>query len=146
MRILRGATATLRARHGRQPHSSHAAILENIPPLGGHFIRLELPQQTTLMPRGPYPIDYPVVAEFRNDTKKELSIHLELVPEEVILSPGHKVELLARPDPDLLPITIDYFEGGLQVFANKVFDPDWHVRFKGIVIKAGNPLRLADHE
>lgn len=69
-----------------------------------------------------------------------------MIPEEVILSPGHSVDLLAKPTDDLLPLTIDYVEGGLQIHACREFDPDWHVRFKGKVIKAGSPTRLEEYE
>ena len=92
------------------------------------------------------PTDYPTVASFGNDTSKDISLHLEMLPQEVILAPGQQVELLARPSPGLLPISVHQIEGGLQVFPNKEFDPDWHVRFDGRVIRAGHPLRLADHD
>jgi hypothetical protein len=92
------------------------------------------------------PTDYPVAAMFGNDTSEDISLHLEMLAEEVILAPGHRVELLARPSPDLLPISVHQVEGGLQVFPNKEFDPDWHVRFNGRVIRAGHPLRLADYD
>jgi hypothetical protein len=66
---------------------------------------------------------------------------------EVVMSPGHEVELLAYPGEGLLPITIDYVEGGLQIHPNKEFDPDWHVRFGGKLIPVvGNPTVLAEHE
>jgi hypothetical protein len=45
-----------------------------------------------------------------------------------------------------LPITIDYVDGGLQIHPHKEFDPDWHVRFKGQVIRAGHPTVLAEYE
>lgn len=92
------------------------------------------------------PTDYPVVAAFGNDTTENISLHLEMLAEEVILAPGHRVELMARPSPDLLPISVHQVEGGLQVFPNREFDPNWHVRFNGRVIRAAHPLRLADHD
>jgi hypothetical protein len=46
----------------------------------------------------------------------------------------------------LLPVTIDYVEGGLQIHPHKEFDPDWHVRFKGKLVRAGFPTVLADLE
>jgi hypothetical protein len=92
------------------------------------------------------PSQYPVIGHYRNDTKAAMSIHLELVPEEVVLSPGHEIELLARPSLDLLPLTMGVVEGGLQIHACREFDPDWHVRFNGRVIKAGCPTVLADFE
>ena len=91
------------------------------------------------------PSEYLVVGEFRNDTPKEMSLYLEMTCEEVVLAPGDEVELLARPDPDLLPLTTDIVEGGLQIHPCRVFDPDWHIRFKGKLMKPGYPTRLAEH-
>lgn len=65
---------------------------------------------------------------------------------EVVLSPGHQIDLLAKPSPDLLPIAIHQVAEGMQVFPNREFDPDWHVRFSGKILRAGYPLRLADVE
>jgi hypothetical protein len=56
------------------------------------------------------------------------------------------VELLGRPGEDLLPITVGYVAGGLQIHPHREFDPDWHVRFKGKVIRAGQPTILAEWE
>jgi hypothetical protein len=92
------------------------------------------------------PSEYPCVGSFRNETSSDLHLYLEMVPEEVILSPGHAVDLLARPTADLLPLTIDYVETGIQIHACREFDPDWHVRFNGKVIKAANPTRLKEFE
>lgn len=86
------------------------------------------------------------VGAFRNDIEREIRLFLEMLGEEVVLSPGHSVELLARQSPDLLPLTIDYVDGGLQIRPYKEFDPDWHVRFKGKVIRAGHPTILSEHE
>lgn len=90
--------------------------------------------------------EYPIVGSFRNDTPSDLHLHLEMVPEEVVLSPGHSVDLLAKPTAGLLPLTVDYVLGGLQIHACREFDPDWHVRFNGKIIKAGHPTRLKEHE
>jgi hypothetical protein len=92
------------------------------------------------------PSQYPVVGHYRNDTQIAMSIHLEMVPVEVVLSPGHEIELLARPSPDLLPLTVDVVRGGLQIHACHDWDPDWHVRFNGRVIKVGCPTVLADFD
>jgi len=92
------------------------------------------------------PSEYLVVFSHRNDTSSDCHIYLEMVPEEVVLSPGHAIELLAKPTSDLLPLTIDHVEGGLQIYACREFDPDWHVRFNGKVIKAGHPTRLREYE
>jgi hypothetical protein len=89
---------------------------------------------------------YPTVGIFRNDTNVEMRLFLEMIPQEVVLSPGHSVELLARPSSGLLPLTIDLVDGGLQIHAHNEFDPDWHVRFNGKIIHAGNPTLLKNHE
>jgi len=92
------------------------------------------------------PTEYPTVGSFSNDTDSDLCLYLEMIPEKVILSPGHSVELLARPTDDLLPLTVDRVAGGFQVHACREFDPDWHVRFRGKLIKAGHPTRLKENE
>ena len=83
------------------------------------------------------------VAHVRNESAKEMRIYLEMLGAEIVLSPGHAVELLARSGDGLLPVTIDYVEGGLQVHPHKEFDPDWHVRFNGKLIPAGYPTILS---
>lgn len=92
------------------------------------------------------PAEYPVVGVFTNDTTRPMTLYLEMIPEEVVLSPGHSVELVARPTPDLLPLTIDEVDGGLHIHACREFDPDWHVRFRGRLIKARTPTILGDFE
>ena len=85
------------------------------------------------------------VAHFQNDTAAPMTLYLEMLGEQVILGPGHEVELLALPLEDLLPLYVSYVEGGLQIHPHKEFDPDWHVRFRGKVIRAGHPTILSDH-
>ena len=92
------------------------------------------------------PADYAVVGSFENDTPKTMRLYLEMVPQELVLGPGHRVELLARPSPDLLPLTISMVGDGLQIHAHKEFDPDWHVRFNGKLIQVVHPTDLKDHE
>jgi len=92
------------------------------------------------------PSQYSVVGIYRNDTEADFHLYLELIPEEVVLSPGHEIELLARPSPDLLPLHVCFVGDGLQIYAHKEGDPDWHVRFKGYVVKVGSPTFLCDLE
>lgn len=75
-----------------------------------------------------------------------MSLYLEMIPEEVVLSPGHSVELVARPTAGLLPLTISQVEDGLQIHACREFDPDWYVRFRGSLIKPQSPTVLGDFE
>jgi hypothetical protein len=86
------------------------------------------------------------VAALRDTSNSEMRLYLEMLGEEVVLSPGHEIELLALQSDDLLPITIDYVQGGLQIHPHKELDPDWHVRFRGKVLRAGHPTVLSEHE
>jgi len=85
------------------------------------------------------------VAHFANDTQESMTLSLEMLGERVVLAPGHEVELLALPLPNLLPLTVSYVKGGVQVHPYKEGDPDWHVRFRGKIIRAGYPTILAEH-
>lgn len=87
-----------------------------------------------------------MVARIRNETKTDLHLCLEMTGAEIVMSAGHAVDLLAAPGEGLLPITIDYVEGGLQVHPRNEFDPDWHVLFAGKLIPAGFPTILPEHE
>lgn len=91
------------------------------------------------------PETYPPVGKFKNETAVAMTLYLEMVPEEVILDPGDEVELLARPSNELLPLNVTLVKGGLHIHAHEEWDPDWHVRFRGRVIKAGTPTRLSDY-
>lgn len=87
--------------------------------------------------------DYVVVGNFSNDTTTDMRIFLEMTW-EIFLSPGYAIELLAKKSDGLLPVTVAYVDDGLQIFANKEFDVDWHVRFDGKILKPGYPTRLPD--
>ena len=92
------------------------------------------------------PASYPVVLELQNHGVAEMTVWLELVPECVILSPGHGIELLARPDDGLLPLDIERTAEGWVVHAAHLADPDWHVRFKGHLLKPASDTRLEHFE
>jgi hypothetical protein len=85
------------------------------------------------------PLQHISVAHFSNDTQAPITLYLELLGEEVVLAPGMEVDLLALPSDQLLPLSICHVEGGIQIYPHKEFDPDWHVRFNGKVIRAGHP-------
>ena len=92
------------------------------------------------------PLDHITVATFSNGTAGEMRIYLEMVGDEVVLSPGHEIDLLAKHSEALLPVTVVYHSDGVQVYAHREPDPDWHFRFHGRVYSAGSPTetRLAD--
>jgi hypothetical protein len=92
------------------------------------------------------PSQYPVVGEFKNGTTSEMHLYLEMVPEEIVLAPGQRIHLLAKPSRGLLPISVCLVEGGLQIHAHQEFDPDWHVIFNGKLVKAGHPTLFKEHE
>ncbi len=92
------------------------------------------------------PADYPVVAELVNDREVDLDVYLEMLCQHVVLSPGHRIELLARPAEGVLPIERTVDATSVTFYASHVMDPDWHVRFKGHLIKPAAPTRLADFE
>ena len=101
--------------------------------------------------------DYITIACFRNETSDEMSIYLEMIGDEVVLSPGHQIDLLASPVGKELsrpaseavhPLTVNYLHNGIQVYPSQEADPDWHIRFEGRIFAAGQPkvTRLADLE
>jgi hypothetical protein len=93
------------------------------------------------------PSAYPVVMALRNDSDDELVVWLEMLPQQVVLGPGHCIELVARPTEGLLPLTMDYCGNAtLQVHANEVADPDWHVRFNDHLIQLAYVTHLAHFE
>ena len=89
--------------------------------------------------------EYLVVAKFNNDSENELCIFLEMTCEEVYLAPSHSIELLAKKTDNLLPISVSYSAGVLQVHPHREFDPDWYIRFKGKIIKP-SVTRLSELE
>jgi hypothetical protein len=91
-------------------------------------------------------VGYITVARFCNETGAEMRLYLEMTAAEVVMRPGHVIDLLASPEEGLLPITIDCVKGGLQIHPHKQFDPDWHVRFAGKLIRAGFPTILSEYE
>jgi hypothetical protein len=89
---------------------------------------------------------YVTVARFRNESAAEMRLYLEMIGAEIVMRPGHMIDLLVPKGEDLLPITIDTVDGGLQIHPHRQFDPDWHVRFQGKTIRAGFPTILAEYE
>jgi len=74
-----------------------------------------------------------------------MTICLEMSCEQVILSPGHEIELLAEDIDECFPMNILYHADGLQIYP-KHSSPSWLVRFKEKEIVPGFPTRLAEHE
>lgn len=87
-----------------------------------------------------------VVGNFQNDTNLVMRLYLEMLCEEVVFEPGQSIELLEGFDPDILPLTIGKVDDGIHVHPNRVGDPNWHIRYKGKLIKPGFPTFLSDHD
>ncbi|MEN9360425.1 MAG: hypothetical protein RL095_1960 [Verrucomicrobiota bacterium] len=93
-----------------------------------------------------------VLSSFRNEHDRPLQIWLEMLCEGVILPPGESLTLLARPKDrdgsgELLPLSMTWDkDGSLIIYAHTVMDPDWHILYKGKLIKPEWPTKLADLE
>jgi len=90
-------------------------------------------------------LEYRSVGSFANNTDHTMTISLEMNCEEVILEPGHVVELLAAGSDECFPVTINYYEHGLQIYPN-MDTPTWLLRFQDKEILPGYPTRLSDFE
>lgn len=85
------------------------------------------------------------IGNFSNETDKEITIFLEPACEEVVLSPGHTIELLAEEKEEHFPIDISYHTDGMQIYSKNGF-PQWLVMFKGKEIIPSYPTRLSEYE
>ena len=74
-----------------------------------------------------------------------MAIYLEMLSEEVILNPGHEVELMAEDIEECFPVDILYHSDGLQVYP-KSGTPKWLLRFNGKDIVPGYPTKLSEYE
>jgi len=90
-------------------------------------------------------LKYTSVGNFSNNTDENLSINLELLCEEIVLSPGHQVELLIEDVEGALPVSIVYDKNSLQIYPGHA-DSKWLIRFKGQEIEPGYPTILKHYE
>jgi len=74
-----------------------------------------------------------------------MTLSLEMLCEEVILDPGHQVELLVEDIDECFPMTICYHSNGLQIYPNHG-TPNWLIRFQCKEIVPGYPTKLSDFE
>lgn len=71
---------------------------------------------------------------------------LEPLDGKVVCSPDRQIDLLANIGEEHRPLRFSHIDGGLQIRPHTQHDPDWHIPFKGKVIRAGDPRIPADHE
>jgi hypothetical protein len=88
---------------------------------------------------------YKTVGIFSNETKEDMTLCLEMSCEEVILSPGHKVELLIENLEECFPVNVLYHSDALQVYPSGGF-PKWLIKFNGKELIPDWPTKLKDHE
>ena len=88
---------------------------------------------------------YRTLGIFSNETEKDMTIFLEMLCEEIILSPGHEIELLAEDIEEAFPVSILYHNDGLQIYPSHGV-PKWLIRFQGKEIVPSYPTRLSEHE
>ena len=86
---------------------------------------------------------YTSVGIISNNTEAEITVCLEVDCEEIRVAPGLSFELLIEEKPEALPVTINYFNGGLQIYPHRS-DPEWLIVFNGKQIKPSYPTILAE--
>lgn len=88
---------------------------------------------------------FQTVGYFSNETDKEITVFLELLCEEIVLSPGHEMELLAENKEEHFPVHILYHSTGIQIYPHKG-SPEWLVKFNGKEIVPAHPTKLSEYE
>ena len=74
-----------------------------------------------------------------------MTLFLEMLCEEVILSPGHKVELFAEDQEKYFPMHISYHSDSLQIYPQDG-TPRWLIKFNEKEIVPSYPTKLKDYE
>ncbi len=87
---------------------------------------------------------YTSVGIISNETDKEMTVFLELLCEEIRVAPGLSFELLIEEIPEALPVSINYVDGGLQIYPHRSC-PDWLIVFNGKKVKPDYPTILAEY-
>ncbi len=90
-------------------------------------------------------MNFTSVGFFSNDTDKDITIYLEMLCEEIHVSPNQSFELLIEDIQDALPVTINYVKSGLQIYPHRAL-PNWLIIFNGQRIRSDYPTILKDYE
>ena len=83
------------------------------------------------------------VGIFSNETEEDMIICLELTCEEIHMSPGHEIELLAEDNDDHFPMNILYHKSSLQIYP-RLGSPEWKFIFNGKEYDADYPSKLSE--
>ena len=74
-----------------------------------------------------------------------MTLYLEIYCEEIILSPGHELELLIEETLDTIQPNLIYCDGGIQVY-HPLDTDNWMIKFRGQLIRPGYPTILKNYE
>lgn len=88
-------------------------------------------------------MNFRTVGVFSNETDEQMIIYLEMSCEEIHMSPGYAIELLAEDNEDYFPMTILYHKGSLQIYPRKG-SPKWRFRFNGKEFDPDFPSKLSE--
>lgn len=88
---------------------------------------------------------YTTYCLFDNSSDHDISISLELSCEEIIMSPGHKLELLIPDYIGDVPPCIIFWESGIQVYPPGQ-SSEWLIKFNGNTYLPGCPTILKNLE
>ncbi len=83
------------------------------------------------------------VGIFSNETDELMTISLEVTCEEIRMSPGDEIELLAEDNDEHFPMNILYHKDGLQIYP-RFGSTEWKFRYNGKVYEADWPSILSD--
>jgi len=86
---------------------------------------------------------YKTVGIFSNETDEEMIIYLEITCEEIHMSPGHEIELLAEDNDDHFPVSILYHKDSLHIYP-RLGAPEWKFIFNGKEYETDHPSKLSE--
>lgn len=87
---------------------------------------------------------YRSVGIFANKTEQNLVLFLEVLCEEIHLSPNHEIELFVENDASLFPMTFIYHSDCIQIYSNGI--NKWYFKFNGKMYQASYPSILSELE
>jgi len=83
------------------------------------------------------------VGIFSNETDEDMTVCLEVTCEEIHMSPGHEIELLAEDNDEYFPMNILYHKGSLQIYP-RLGSPEWKFIFNGEEYEADYLSKLSE--
>jgi hypothetical protein len=90
-------------------------------------------------------MEFKTVGYISNEMDKDITVFLEILGEEVVLSPGHEMELFSENKEEHFPMHIFYRSDGIQIYPHRG-SPKWLVKFNGKEIVPAYPTKLSEYE